>query len=97
MGRRDGQDMKAKRFLITLFLFLGAILLGDFVGRMCEGISALSWLAHAISVGIPVSSPFILDLSVLSLALGLYLTVNVAQIILLTVAVFLYKPLLKKL
>lgn len=89
--------MKLKKTLITLLLFVSAILLGDFVGRMVGGISALSWLGYTLSFGVPVSQPFVLDLSVLKLALGLYLTINVAQIILLVFAIFLYKPLLKKL
>lgn len=89
--------MKAKRIFIALLLFLCAVLLGDFAGRVFEGISALSWLAYTVSVGIPVSQPFILDLSVVSVALGLTLSINIAQIILLVTALFLYKPLLKRL
>jgi hypothetical protein len=89
--------MKAKRIFIGLLLFLCAVLLGEFTGRLVEGISALSWLAYTISVGIPVSQPFVLDLSVISIALGAYLTINIAQIIFLVIALFLYKPLLKRL
>lgn len=89
--------MKAKRFFIGILLFLGAVLLGQFVSRIFEDVSALSWLSYTVSVGIPSSQPFVLDLSVLSLALGCYLTINIAQIILLILAVFLYHPLLKRL
>ncbi|MFA9380109.1 MAG: DUF4321 domain-containing protein [Acetanaerobacterium sp.] len=89
--------MKAKKTFIALLLLLSAVLLGDFVGRLCEGISALTWLSYTISVGVPVSQPFVLDLSVLTFAFGLYLTINIAQIFLLIMALFLYRPLLKKL
>ncbi len=89
--------MKFKKTLITLLLFVSAIILGEFIGRMSGDISALSWLSYAVSFGVPVTQPFVLDLSVLKLALGFYLTINVAQIILLVFSIFLYKPLLKKL
>ncbi len=89
--------MKTKRILIGLLLLVSAVLLGEFAGRIFEDISALSWLAYTISVGIPATQPFVLDLSVLSIAFGAYLSINIAQIILLVVALFLYKPLLKRL
>ena len=89
--------MKFKKALITLLLFVSAIILGQFIGKMCTDISALSWLSYAVSFGFPVSQPFVLDLSVLQLALGFYVSINVAQITLFVLALFLYKPLLKRL
>ncbi len=70
-----------KKTIAFLFFLLAGILLGTILGRVCENVPFLSWLAYTLSVGLDTGSPMVLDLIVFKLAFGFTLTVNAAQII----------------
>jgi hypothetical protein len=79
-----------KRTIAFLFFLLAGILLGTILGRVCEGVSFLSWLAYTLSVGIDTGSPVVLDLIVCKLAFGFTLSVNAAQIICVIISLIIY-------
>lgn len=89
--------MRFRKVIVTIVLFVGAIVFGWLIGSMCSEVAPLSWLGYSVGFGIPSSNPFVLDIAILQLTLGFYVSINVAQIILLTIAIFMYKPMLKKL
>ena len=68
-----------KKTLYTLFLVCAGIVLGSLAATFAKEVSFLSWLAFGFDFGI--TSPFVLDLAVLKLTLGLSFTLNVAVIL----------------
>ncbi|MBQ2823163.1 MAG: DUF4321 domain-containing protein [Oscillospiraceae bacterium] len=79
-----------KRTIAFLFFLLAGILLGTILGRVCENVSFLSWLAYTLSVGLDTGAPMVLDLIVFKLAFGFTLTVNAAQIICVIASLIIY-------
>ncbi len=79
-----------KKTVAFLVFLLAGIVLGTILGRLCEGVSFLSWLAYSMSVGLDTASPLVLDLIVFKLAFGFSLTVNTAQIICIIAALLIY-------
>ena len=75
-----------KRTLLLCFFILSGILLGARIARLAAGTPRLSWVAFSQSVGFhPV-----LDLSVIKLDLNFTMGISVAQIITISLAIFLY-------
>ena len=89
--------MKLKRNLAFLFFLLAGIILGALLASLGQQNSFLSWLAYGKTVVISVSDPLILDLSMLRMAFGLEIGVNVAQIITITLSLLIYKSVSQKL
>ena len=89
--------MNFKKTVTFLFFLVSGVILGSLLANLTAGISFLSWLSFGKWVGIPVASPFILDLALLKLSLGFEIGVNIAQIIFITIGMFLYKHVASKL
>lgn len=81
--------MKDKRFWVLLVFLLCGIVIGGLLGELTHGISWLSWLSYGQSFGL--SNPLTLDLGVLQLTFGLMFKINIASIIGIVIAIFLYK------
>ncbi len=79
-----------KKTIAFLFFLLAGIVLGTILGRLCAGVSFLSWLSYSMSVGLDTASPLVLDLIVFKLAFGFSLTVNTAQIICIIISLIIY-------
>ncbi|MBQ3162414.1 MAG: DUF4321 domain-containing protein [Oscillospiraceae bacterium] len=79
-----------KKTIAFLVFLLAGIILGTILGRLCAGVSFLSWLAYSMSVGLDTASPLVLDLIVFKVAFGFSLTVNTAQIICIIAALLIY-------
>ncbi len=79
-----------KKTVAFLVFLLAGIVLGTILGRLCEGVSFLSWLSYSMSVGLDTASPLVLDLIVFKLAFGFSLTVNTAQIICIIASLLIY-------
>lgn len=73
--------------LYNMFLVLVGIVVGTFVGSICKGTAALSWLAYGIDFG--MTSPLVLDLGILQLtfAIGINLTLAVVLFIILAILI----------
>ena len=79
-----------KKTIAFLVFLLAGIILGTILGKLCDGVSFLSWLAYSMSVGLDTASPLVLDLIVFKVAFGFSLTVNTAQIICIIAALLIY-------
>jgi hypothetical protein len=75
-----------KRTLWFLFLICSGIVAGSLIADLTVGISWLSWLSYALAFGL--TSPFVLDLGVITLTLGLSVNLSVGVIIFVALALF---------
>lgn len=83
--------MKVKKTIAFLFFLVSGVILGSLLANATAGVSFLSWLSFGKWIGVPISNPFVLDLALLKLSLGFEIGVNVAQIIFITIGMFLYR------
>ena len=82
--------MKLKRNLLLLFYLLAGVIVGAMLAHVCAGVSFLSWLAYSGTIGFSSASPFVLDLSVIKLTFGFSMSISVAQVFTIALAIFLF-------
>lgn len=70
-------------------LLLAGIVLGSFIGMLCQNVSFLSWLNYGKTFGL--ESPVVLNLGVLVLTFGLTIDINIASIIGVIIAIIIYR------
>ena len=75
-------------WIILLFICAGLVI-GGLLGEVAAQVDWLSWLAYGQTFGI--ENPFVLDFNVLSLTFAFALHINIASIIGLAIAIFLYR------
>ncbi|NDL67952.1 DUF4321 domain-containing protein [Anaerotalea alkaliphila] len=73
------------------FMILSGIVLGGFLGHLAAGVSYLEWLGFGYSFGMP--HPFTLDLKVVYLSIQILLDMNIASILGIVLAIFIYRKL----
>jgi hypothetical protein len=86
--------MAFKKTLALIVMMAISIVLGNFIGRICDPAGSLAWLNFKINFGF---DPATFDINVLSLTLGFTMDINIAQIILMILAVILYPKVVKML
>ncbi len=74
-----------KHSLLLLLFVCAGIVIGSLVAQLSEGISWLSWLAFGMNFGI--TSPFVLNLGVLTLTFGATFNLSVSVILFTIIAV----------
>lgn len=84
-----GKNTAGKNNWALFLMILCGIVIGGFIGTLCENVSALSWLAYGQSFGL--TSPVILDLGILTLTFALTININIAAIIGVVVAAIIYR------
>jgi len=77
-----------KNWIVILFIFAGLVI-GGLLGEVASQVEWLNWLAYGQTFGI--ENPFVLNLNVMSLTFAFALHINIASIIGLTIAIFLYR------
>lgn len=85
-----------KRNLLFAFWLLAGIITGGLIASVCQNVPFLSWLAYSASIGIGNATPFVLDLSILTLTFAFALRISVAQIFTIFASIFLYRWTVKK-
>lgn len=81
--------MKGKNaWIVILFIFAGLVI-GGLLGELASQVDWLNWLSYGQSFGI--DEPLVLNMNVLSLTFAFSLHINIASIIGLAIAIFLYK------
>ncbi len=80
---------KEKNIWVFLIFILSGIVIGGLLGVLAEKVSWLWWLSYGEEFGL--KEPVVLDLSVLSITFGLWIKINVASIIGMILAVFIYR------
>ena len=73
--------------LLLIILLLLAVVLGQIIGDSCKGVASLAWLGAGANFGL---SPVTVDLAVVNFTFGMMANFNVAQAILLLVAILAY-------
>lgn len=79
-----------KRNILLIFYILAGVIVGALVANVCVHVPLLSWLAYSGTIGFNPGNPFVLDLSVFELTFGFSMSVSVAQIITISLAIFFY-------
>ena len=83
MATRDKNTL-----IVILFIFAGLVI-GGLLGEIASQVDWLSWLSYGQDFGI--NEPLVLNMNVLSLTFAFALHINIASIIGLAIAIFLYK------
>jgi len=80
---------KEKNVWILLVVILSGLVVGGLLGNLASSVSWLEWLAYGESFGL--SDPIVLDLNILQLTFGLMIDINIASIIGMVLAIFIYR------
>lgn len=80
---------KEKNIWIFLIVILSGLVVGGLLGDLASSVSWLEWLAYGQAFGL--SNPIVLDLNVLQLTFGLMININIASIIGMVLAIFIYR------
>lgn len=80
---------REKNIWILMIFLLSGLVIGGLLGEIASKVDWLWWLSYGQSFGI--SSPIELDLSVISISFGLMFKINIASIIGMALAIFIYR------
>lgn len=75
-------------WVLSVFILSGLVV-GGLLGKLASSVPWLWWLSFEQEFGL--ENPLVLDLSILKLTFGLMFKINVASIIGMILAVFIYK------
>ena len=78
-----------KNIWILMVFLLSGLVIGGLLGEIASKVDWLWWLSYGESFGI--SSPIELDLSVITISFGLMFRINIASIIGMALAIFIYR------
>ncbi len=81
--------LKDKKFWLFLILLFSGIILGSLVGDIAKNIPYLEWLGYGKSFGL--TEPLCLDIYVLKLSFSIMFELNIASIIGILGAIFIYR------
>lgn len=80
---------REKNIWILLVILLAGLVVGGLLGELASGIPWLWWLSYGQSFGL--SEPLVLNLNVIQLTFGLVFKLNIASIIGMIIAIFVYR------
>ena len=80
---------REKNIWILILCLLAGLVIGGLLGNIAQNVDFLWWLSYGEEFGL--TNPMTLDLSVIKVTLGLVFKINVASIIGMVVAVFVYR------
>lgn len=78
-----------KSFWILLIFLLSGLVIGGLLGEIASKIDFLWWLAYGENFGL--SQPLQLDLSVIKITFSLMFRINIASILGMTLAIYIYR------
>ena len=81
--------MKDKSFWILLIFILSGLVIGGWLGDLASSVNGLWWLSFGQEFGL--KSQFVLDLSILSITFAFSIKINIASIIGMAIAIFIYR------
>ena len=81
--------MKEKNIWILLIFILSGLVVGGLLGELASQIDFLWWLGYGESFGL--TAPLELDLSIMKITFALVFKINIASIVGLVLAIFIYK------
>ena len=78
-----------KSFWILMVFILSGLVIGGLLGEVASKIEFLWWLAYGQSFGL--TEPLQLDLNVIKITFALVFKINIASILGMTLAIFIYR------
>ena len=81
--------IRDKNIWILIVFLLAGLVIGGLLGELASRASGLWWLSYGQEFGL--SSPIELDLSVITITFGLMFRINIASIIGMAIAIFIYR------
>ena len=78
-----------KNIWILVLCLLAGLVIGGLLGDIAKNVDFLWWLSYGEEFGL--TSPITLDLNVITLTFGLTFKINVASIIGMVIAIFVYR------
>lgn len=78
-----------KSIWILLIFICSGLVIGGLLGEMAGQVEWLNWLSYGQRFGL--QEPLVLELNVIKITFGLVLNINIASIIGLAIALFLYR------
>ena len=81
--------LREKGTLVLLIFILSGLVIGGLLGDIASKVDWLWWLSYGESFGI--SSPIELDLSVIRISFGMMFKINIASIVGMALAIFIYR------
>ena len=82
-------EIKEKNIWILMIFILSGLVVGGLLGDLAGKVDFLWWLGYGESFGL--TSPLELDLSIIKITFALAFKINIASIIGLVLAIFIYK------
>ena len=80
---------KDKNIWILILFILAGIVVGGLLGEFASSIDFLWWLGYGQSFGL--AEPVVLNLNIITLTLGIQFKLNIASIIGIAIALFIYR------
>ena len=80
---------KDKNIWILIIFILSGLVVGGLLGQLAANVEWLSWMGFGQQFGL--TDPVTLDLSVIKLTFGMVFKINVASIIGMAIAIFIYR------
>ena len=73
----------------NIWILLSGLVLGGLLGELAAKVDFLWWLSYGESFGL--TTPIELDLNIITITFGLWFKINVASIIGMAIAIFVYR------
>ena len=80
---------REKNIWILLIFILSGLVVGGLLGELASNVDFLWWLSYGQEFGL--SNPITLNLQVITITFGLMFKINIASIIGMTLAIFIYR------
>ena len=81
--------VKSKNTWILIIFICAGLVIGGLIEKISAQVDWISWLAFGQEFGL--SQPLVLDLSVLKITFGFTININMASIIGMAIALFIYR------
>lgn len=78
-----------KNIWILIVFILAGLVIGGLLGELASKVDFLWWLSYGQSFGL--TEPVALDLNIIKLTFGFQLRINIASIIGMAIAIFIYR------
>lgn len=78
-----------KNIWILIVFILSGLVIGGLLGELASKVDFLWWLSYGQEFGL--TSPFVLDLNIVRITFALQLKINIASIIGMAIAIFIYR------
>lgn len=80
---------KDKNIWILLIFILSGLVIGGLLGELASKVDWLWWLSYSQSFGL--ENPIVLDISIMKITFALLFKINIASILGMVLAIFIYK------